>query len=86
MLNPFRVVTNFITTTLTVLILGLTHITAFRAGLAVTQNPVSAQIAQWLGVISPMQTCSRQEGQSEDAPWWSNLPYLSDRHEGGERQ
>lgn len=58
------------TTTVTVLLLGCTHLAAFRMGLGISQNPLIHKTAEVLGWVSPPAPCPT----ADDGGWWNNIP------------
>lgn len=75
MFNPIKSVTTIVTTTVTVLLLGYTHLEAFRLGLGISQNPLIRTTEQMLGLISPPAPCPTPAGQpDDDAGRWDIIP------------
>lgn len=48
MLNPFKVITNVLTTLMTFLLLGWYGMFCFRLGWSVRENPLLSPVAEWV--------------------------------------
>jgi hypothetical protein len=50
MFHPFRSIVRFITTVFVILLLLYSHHEAFKAGMAVRENPLTSTLAHFLGL------------------------------------